>query len=273
MTEHAIVFGAHAGLVGILTEPAAPVAGVIRAVIMSNIGMHHRIGPFRIYVEVSRRLAAAGFTVLRFDLAGMGDSTARNDAPTPAERASRDLESAMTWLTANRGISEFLLIGLCSGVDSTHVAAVHDARVRGAAFIDGYSYPTTGFHIRRFTVRPLQVGRWVRFVHKRVLDRHSRLTAIDEPAVFERDYPTLDAFRQDVHVMTARGVHLLFVYTGGVYYRFNSASQVFEMIGRGAARDRIEVATLFNADHVFTRVTERARLVERLAAWAASVPH
>lgn len=72
--------------------------------------------------------------------------------------------------------------------------------------------------------------------------------------------------------MTSRGVHLLFVSTGGVYYRFNSASQVFEMIGRGAARDRIEVATLFNADHVFTRVTERARLVERLAAWAASVP-
>jgi pimeloyl-ACP methyl ester carboxylesterase len=272
MSERAIVFGAHAGLVGVLTEPETPLAGANRAVILSNIGMHHRIGPFRIYVEVSRRLAAAGFTVLRFDLAGMGDSAARNDAPTPSARAVRDVEDAMSWLTANCGITEFLLVGLCSGVDSTHAVAVNDARVKGAVFIDGYSYPTTGFHVRRFTVRPLQLGRWVRYVRRRVLDRNSRTIATTEPVVFARDYPTLDGFRSDVRAMTARGVRLLFVYTGGVYYRFNSPAQVFEMIGSDVPKDRVDVVTMFNSDHVFTRVADRARLVECLAAWATSVP-
>lgn len=272
MRERAVTFGAHGGLVGVLTEPDTPVSGAQRAVIVSNIGMHHRVGPFRIYVEVARRLAASGFPVLRFDLAGMGDSQQRHDADTPAERASRDLDDAMQFLTETLGITEFVLIGLCSGVDSTHTTATRDPRVRGAAFIDGYAYPTTGFQIRHYVIRPLQLGRWVRFIQRRVRGDKPLSSAVDEQSVFVREYPSQAQFRKDVLTMTGRGMRLLFVYTGGVYYRFNSPKQVFEMVGPGAPERQIEVETMYAADHVFTSAAKRTDLVERLDRWVRSIP-
>lgn len=273
MTEEAITFGAHHGLVGILTVPAAGALVTGRAVIVSNIGMHHRIGPYRIYVELARSLAACGFYVLRFDLAGMGDSAPRHDAPTPAARATRDLDDAMSWLTEHRGITEFVLVGLCSGVDSTHAVATQDPRVRAAAFIDGYAYPTAGFYLRHYLVRPFQLGRWIRFVQRRARDDRSLLdAATDESAVFVREFPSKAQFRRDIARMTARGLHLLFVYSGGVYYRVNSARQIYETLGAGIPRAQVEAEAMYGADHVFASVARRAELVARIVRWASSVP-
>ncbi len=272
MNERAVVFGAHGGLVGVLSEPKTPARGAARAVIVSNIGMHHRVGPFRIYVELARKLAASGFPVLRFDLAGMGDSAPRHDAPTPAARAARDLDDAMQFLTETLGITEFVLIGLCSGVDSTHATASTDPRVVGAAFIDGYAYPSTGFKVRHYVVRPLQLGRWVRFLQRRVRGDRPLISDTDGQSVFEREYPTEAQFRKDVLAMTSRGARLLFVYSGGVYFRFNSPRQVFETLGPGAPESQIEVETMYSADHVFTSAQKRAELLTRLDRWVQSIP-
>ena len=43
-------------------------------VVLLNAGIIHRIGPNRLYVQLARRLASRGHAVLRFDLAGIGDS-------------------------------------------------------------------------------------------------------------------------------------------------------------------------------------------------------
>jgi pimeloyl-ACP methyl ester carboxylesterase len=273
VNERAVTFGAHGGLVGVLSEPATPVAGARRAVIFSNIGMHHRVGPFRIYVELARRLAASGFPVLRFDLAGMGDSAPRHDAPTPAGRAERDLDDAMKFVTETLGITEFVLIGLCSGVDSTHAMSSKDPRVVGAAFIDGYAYPTLGFKLRHYFARPLQLGRWVRFLRRRLgMDPPLVTEAADQPAVFVREAPTEEQFRNDVAAMTSRGARLLFVYTGGVYFRFNSARQMFETLGPGAPKSQIEVTTDYSADHLFTHLAKRAELLAQVDGWVKSIP-
>ena len=160
MSERAVLFGAHNGLVGVITEPDGDMAQRDVAVIMSNIGMHHHVGPFRLYVDLARALASTGVSVLRFDLGGLGDSLPRHDAPTPAERSARDLDDAMALLTDTVGAKKFIVIGLCSGVDSSHAAAKRDARVIGGAFVDGYSYKTVGHYFRWYVLRPLQWARW-----------------------------------------------------------------------------------------------------------------
>ena len=270
MKERAIVFGAHGGLVGILTEPACE-QPVRTAVIVSNIGMHHRVGPFRLYVELARRLAASSVPVLRFDLAGMGDSEPRHDAATPSERAMRDMNDAMQLLTETVGAETFIVIGLCSGVDSSHAAAARDPRVIAAAFIDGYSYPSLGFYVRRFSISLLQAARWKRFFRRHLGTEEPIQFGDDLPQVFVRDYPTRDKFRQDVVTMTRRGLRLLFVFSGGVFYRFNSPRQFFEMLGARIQSDRIEVDTMYSADHVFTSVEKRNALVDRLDQWVQKV--
>ena len=272
MSERAVTFGPRNGLVGVLSVPAQPAAGAPRAVIMSNIGMHHRVGPFRLYVELARRLEASGLHVLRFDLSGMGDSAMRAEGDTPSARAAHDLDDAMQYLHDTLGIDEFVLVGLCSGVDSTHAAAVRDPRVTAAVFIDGYSYPTAGYRVRHLIRRPLQAGRWIRFARRVARGERRRTQASDQSTVFERDLPSHAQFAHDVATMTARETRLLFIYSGGVYHRFNSPVQVREMVGPAARADRIEVDLMMDADHVFSRPDQRRALADRIATWASRLP-
>jgi uncharacterized protein len=59
-------------LVGVLSLPTAP-AGDLGVVIAVG-GPQYRAGSHRQFVLLARRLAAAGFAALRFDMRGMGDS-------------------------------------------------------------------------------------------------------------------------------------------------------------------------------------------------------
>ena len=78
MIERPLYFGERSNLLGVLTAPAAPHPGS-PAVILLNAGLLHRVGPNRLHVDVARRLAEAGFTSLRFDMSGVGDSELPGD--------------------------------------------------------------------------------------------------------------------------------------------------------------------------------------------------
>ncbi len=106
------------GLFGIVTEPgvAAP-ADSRPAVVLVAEGNTHHIGQARIWVDLARRLGAAGFRVLRFDLSGNGDSGTR---PGQAAHVSRAVEAIDDVYQAMVGISpgsptDVVLVGFCSG--------------------------------------------------------------------------------------------------------------------------------------------------------------
>jgi len=270
LNERAYKFGSHGGLVGILTEPDAyQLVPGAPAVLVSNIGLNHRVGPNRLYVRLARRLAAAGFTSLRFDLSGFGDSEPRRDGGTDLERAVLDTREAMDFCE-QRGIHKFVLVGLCSGVDSVYQTALQDRRVAGGVFIEGYAYRNAGFWLRYVTVRNLQPHRWLRFVRVRLarLAGHPPLVdPNDEPEVFERGFPSRQQFAADLRTLTDRGVRMLFVYTSNADGCYNYPAQFHDAFGY---RDSIEVEYFSRADHVFS--TERCRhlLFERMVEWMAA---
>ncbi len=117
----------------------------------------------------------------------------------------------------------------------------------------------------------LQLARWKRFLHRHLGSEEPIEVGDGLPQVFVRDHPTRDQFRQDVMRMTRRGLRLLFVFSGGVFYRFNSPRQFVEMLGSRVVSDSIEVDTMYSADHVFTSVAKRDALVERLDRWVRKV--
>ena len=70
------------GLFGIETEPVKGATGP--ACIFVSVANEHRIGPGRMWVQLSRRLAAGGFRSVRVDIDGFGDSPARAERLEPS---------------------------------------------------------------------------------------------------------------------------------------------------------------------------------------------
>lgn len=135
MTEQAIVLSGR--LVGIMTAPSKrPDYGPGPAVILLNSGIIHRVGPGRICVKIARELAAAGFTTLRFDFSGMGDSLVRHDALPFEKSAVEEVQHAMNFLQVKAGSDWFILVGGCSGAYLSLETACHDPRVTGAILIN-----------------------------------------------------------------------------------------------------------------------------------------
>jgi pimeloyl-ACP methyl ester carboxylesterase len=270
------MFGSHRGLCGIVSEPDNRSAPRGQAVILSNVGMHNRIGPFRIWVELARELAHQGFHVLRFDLSGMGDSDARPVALGDQELLELDMTEALAFVTAKYGIDRFLLIGLCSGVPGAHALAARDDRVLGAAFIDGYTYRTNSYYLKRYFLRYFLPQLWIRYFRRRLArSRRDRSEIINSPVAPPRFYsgaaPPREQFRREVSSMTDRRIPLLFIYTGEVQDHFNCRRQFFEMLGPGIPRDRISLHYHAAADHLFQRLSEREKLVRLLLGWAGSI--
>lgn len=274
--ERAILFGSHRGLAGVVTHPDAGAPPARRAVVMGNVGVGHHVGPFRVYVDLARAVAALGWHALRFDLSGLGDSAPRTGAGTSSQQAQADVVEALDWLEQTLGIREVVLVGICSGVDSMHPVAVADPRVVGAVFVDGYTYPTLGYHVRRHTLRYLQAERWRRYLHRRaerLRDPAPAAPPAEAPqGVFQREYPTRTQFRRDVARVAARGARVLFVFTGTYDAIFNSERQMREILGTAAPRAAIDVARFRRADHLFSAAAQREALFARVRGWLAGFP-
>lgn len=276
MTERVVQFGARVDQVGILCEPASDAKkDGAPAILMWNVGVNHRVGPFRVYVDLSRRLTRAGFTAFRFDGSGRGDSEVRRDASSDQDREERDLEEAMDMLTKRTGIRAFVLVGFCSSVDVAHRVSVKSPRVVGVAHIEGYSYRTQGFK-RRQPLRLLVKERWVRLLRARESKLRARLTGRSAPSpiaaepVFQRDYPAWPQFRAEIAALSARNVAMLFLYSGGDT-DFNYRDQFWEMFATPELdRSKVEVSHHRAADHTFYGVAARTKMLERVVRWVES---
>jgi pimeloyl-ACP methyl ester carboxylesterase len=275
MPERIAQFGPANGLLGVLTEPANAQANT-PAVLLLNAGVLHRVGPLGWYVELARRLARLGCPVLRFDLAGIGDSPVRADNLSEVERALADITSAMDYLARTRQVSRFVLIGLCSGAMFAHHAAVRDARIAGAVLLDGYGYRTLGYWRRYAMPRLLRRASWLnllrrfaaRFTARAALARHPR-----EPQAetYFLDFPPRAQMAAELRTLLARGTALHFLYSGGLATQyFNDARQFREMYGDlDPTGTRLTVVYDERADHLYCDLAARAAMLARIEGWMA----
>jgi pimeloyl-ACP methyl ester carboxylesterase len=122
-------------LFGTLHAPARPVAGLPVVVLLSP-GVKMRVGPGRLYVPLTQMLLERGFSVLRFDFFGLGDSegelaeTLLADVYNNIEvgRYVDDTLQALAWLR-QRGHQKFIVGGLCGGAITALLAAQRDPAV------------------------------------------------------------------------------------------------------------------------------------------------
>lgn len=267
--EAAVRFGRSNHLVGVLTQPADPPPGQRPAVLLLSAGVVHCAGPFRMYVELARALAERGFVVLRFDLAGIGDSIQPRDARTVKERTIDDVTDAMDFLSRRQGVQTFVLGGLCSAADDAHALTNVDLRVVANIMLDGYAYPTLHYRVRRVTskfsgpsVIPRACARVLRWMSRRV-EADSGLPA---PQHVPRPFPEEGVFRGEMRASLERGVHYLCVFSGGVDY-YNYEGQFRQCLGLSDSDPALTEVHIDRAEHTYPIPAHRDRMVELVGQW------
>jgi pimeloyl-ACP methyl ester carboxylesterase len=107
-------------LVGVVTSPSVASNG--RAVVLCPGGWFGTAtNRNRIFVRMARHLSAEGFTVLRFDWHGVGESTGQIDRYLLDEPFEGDVVAAVACLT-KQGFDDVTLVGVCFGARSAFAA-------------------------------------------------------------------------------------------------------------------------------------------------------
>lgn len=264
MTEQAFRFGRAQHLVGIAGLLDATTSDV--GVILLNAGLIHRIGPFRLHVDISRRLNACGYPTLRFDQSTLGDSGASGESQTLTQQVCADVGDAMELLQQQSGCTRMVLIGLCSGAQSAHTVACMDARVAGVIYLDGYAYRTPGYHLRHYLPRLFDAERWRRALLRR---RRPAAPRSNEPVFTVMPLPQATV-RADFAGMLARGQKLYLIYTGGIGYCFNHARQFRECFGRVVSHPGMSTRYFGETDHTYILTGDRQRLIESIVQWLSN---
>ncbi len=294
-TEQAVMLRTDPPLFGIVTLPD-PGEVRRRGVVLLNSGGDHHIGPRRLYVDLARAWAGHGYTVLRLDLSGLGDSTelpgqARNEV-FPAN-ALEDIGLAVRFMRNECGVADIALAGLCSGAYHALRAAVERLPVNRILMVNPLNF-LAGDGTDLTVVQPWEVTHkpvayltrarsldsWRQLLSGRVsLWRIGKIYLIGAMVAMKAALRGL-ARRIGVHVkspllaelseLDARGVHIVMVFSRGEPGITLLETQSGVSLAQLSARFRL--ITIDDADHEFTRRERRMTLTRILSEELYSLP-
>lgn len=279
--EQAHVFGPRRSLVGVLS-PATPTPPAdMPYVVVLNAGIIHRVGPNRMSVTLARELSACGFSVLRFDLSGIGDSAPREDVLAPLDAAMADVREALDWLEQTRGARRFILVGLCSGADQAVIYGGGDGRVIGAVLLEP-SIPRTRRFYRRHFAKTMFNGRtWMAILSGRhalwgkLLRQFGSVPT--EPGSANDvalESPAVRAFLQSAYqTAIEQGVKMLAVFAGagGREYRINYPEQILDAFPKVKFGTSMTIEYVRRSDHTFSFESDRRHVIGVIVDWVRKV--
>jgi hypothetical protein len=273
--ETLVTFGGDGRLTGTFCRPADPgPAPGAPTLLLFNAGVIPRIGPHRFNVKLARRIAAAGFASLRFDLSGQGDSRPADGGLDFTSQSVSDLLDAVdtaSRLAPGAGVAIF---GICSGAVLGYDAALRDNRIVGCAMFDPYMYPTPKTHAIRMLARyrsegPKVVAAWLR--RRLPSGRSSTPSAGGTGGVggigLGLVRPPKREFAAGLRRLVDRGTALLLLHSGSAFYVYNYAGQFADGFRRFGLHRRVATEFVPNIDHTVTRLDAQQALIDMLVDW------
>ncbi len=265
------------------------------AIVLCTAGSNSRIGPGRLHVDVARYWAGLGFTVVRIDLGGIGDSV--GVAPpvenhTYAPIRNLELDEAVEWVRCHTGFDSVVLFGLCSGAFNAYHAAIEGAAISHVLLVNPAIFylgadDTAGMSAEaklsaahalsrgltsprkwRLVFREQSFGQGVKRARHLLREgatdgaRHVVGAVIRNTARrvgLRVSAPS--ALPEDLEKITARGVKVLMIFSAGEaaahYVRVFAGAELEPLLRRGV--DLIEID---GGDHIFSPPGARQRLFE-----------
>jgi pimeloyl-ACP methyl ester carboxylesterase len=298
MREEAVRFGTNNYLTGVVTTPDKPANAP--AILLLNAGMIHHVGPSRIYVRLARRLAQLGFTTLRFDFSGIGDSCARQDNLGLEAAVIDDTGQAMDFLSEYTGTGHFILMGHCAGAWISFLTASRDSRVRGTVLMnpEGAGDEWNEYDRQRKISRFYQQyysreaitdpERWKKLltgranygsIAKNVVKNilWNRISTVAFKVRHKFDNGTQDQTSEDrslrdqiVRAFVEQRIRMLLLFSEGssaIEYTHTVIGKELETM---TAAGIVTEVVIPNADHTFTLLSGQQTLMEHIESWCAT---
>lgn len=282
--EQPLFFGPDSQLFGILTTGPRWLQ-TRPLVLLLNTGSNHHVGSHRMSVTLARRLASAGFASFRFDIAGLGDSALTGDARGKrhyAPDAVADVQAAIALLTAAVGSERFVVVGLCSGAYLGFNSTLQIPNVVGQVLMN--LQPTilttvepssllTYKSNRHYKARLFEMATYrrllggeinVRGVGGAIARRLWRRLSNRVRATVQRGPERLprNLVEGGFFALAERGVRSLVVFSADD----GAIDQLAELMGDRMARwlshPLVRYEVIDGADHTFTKIEPRSRLID-----------
>jgi pimeloyl-ACP methyl ester carboxylesterase len=298
--EIATWFGPDRQLFGVLTEDRVRARRDVPVILLLSGGVNPQVGTNRMHTRWARAWAELGFTTLRFDLAGVGDSHARANEPDGTlytMAAIADVRAAMDHLQAARGASRFMLIGLCSGAFVAFHTALSDPRVSDIALLNllrfywnpedsiasvqaqrrhqlrsvryYLSAATSREHWEKLLAGRVDAARILELLAQRTVRRAMSLgeywlrRVSGKPMEQSAAHP----LARDFHKLATRGLRSLVIYDGDEPMLDDFQEQLGADVPRLQALGRLQLEVIDGADHIFSPVASQHALTERLTEY------
>ena len=232
---------------------------------------------------MSRALGAVGYTVLRFDFSGIGDSAPRDDGLSLVDACMAEIKEALDWLEREGKASRMILVGLCSGADHAVLYGHTDPRIVGLVLMDPSIPPTLRYYMHYIGRRLSQVHSWFN-----VLSGRSRtlrmliqlMLPIGQRERKARRHPLQNrVLRQTIerHYQSSvnKGIEILAIFTEETT-RQTYREQMIEALPNVSFGDRLTLEFFLGSDHTFVLESDRIRLIQLILQWVSAVnktPH
>jgi pimeloyl-ACP methyl ester carboxylesterase len=272
ISEQAVLFGSWTSLVGIVTKAVSPASANRPAIVILNTGIIHRVGHHRMFVTMSRTLGAVGYTVLRFDFSGIGDSSPRYDGLSLVDACMAEIREALDWLERDGAASRMILIGLCSGADHAVLYGHTDPRIVGLVLMDPSIPPTLRYYVHYIGRRLRRLRSWFNVLSGRshtlrMLMRHMLPIAQRYPLQNRVPRQTVERhYRNSVD----SGIEILAIFTEETT-RQTYREQMIEALPNVSFGDRLTLEFFPGSDHTFALESDRSRLIQLILQWVSAV--
>ena len=274
--QRVVKFGSVTPLTGVLCEPQEKAPRDRPAVVLLNSGILHHVGANRLHVQLARRLASRGFTSLRFDFSGLGDSEPRRDDLSFERSGPLETKDAIDYLVTSTGAQSVVLMGLCSGADVAHLTAVDDSRVVGLGLLDPWAYRTKMYFLHYYgsrLVTPSVYKHWINVRWNRVKNAIERVNAggSPDPDMYEmpryiREFPPRERVAADLVEFMKRDIELCLIFSGGLE-EYNHQGQYRASFPEVNFGHRLSERHVPDAAHVFSALEHQEIVVSELSNW------
>ncbi len=283
-TEEPLICDTGVKSFGILTSPQQKNSHSATAVLLLSVGANPHIGPNRMYVALARQLASQGFSVLRLDVPGVGDSAegaATGRQAIYSASTIADVVMVMSELEKRIGADSFALVGLCSGAYMAFRIAGDDSRVKAQVLINpqtfewhegdsleirlSQSYKQTRLYLtslndRRTLKRILRGQVNTRGIAGALMKRmSSKLTLVLRHAVSltTKLRPFETSVGRTLRAIADRGTSTLFIFADEDFGIEVTASHIGPKAQRIRGTNKPRMETIPGADHTFTPKASR----------------